>query len=126
MASKVEISEVESLIEEHREASPLFANGLITALNVLLDEPISLIDIEVDDTDKPITSDVIESTGSFTWALDQAKSKGERLIINSHKDSVLSFERNNYVITSNLRGREVLKEFPRYMIDAMNWKIYES
>jgi hypothetical protein len=114
MASKIEISEVEKLIEDNREANPLFTNGLISALNVLTDEPISLIDVVSEDGDL---------VGSFSWALDQAENKGKRLVMSSHKGSVLCFENHTYVMTSDLRGREVLTEFPMYMIKALNWKL---
>ena len=114
MASKVEISEVESLIEEHREANPLFANGLITALNVLLDEPIPLIEIAPGEEG----SDLV---GDFSWALDQVENHGKRVVMNCHKDAVLSFENNAYWLTSS--GREQLTEFPFYMIKGLNWKL---
>ena len=131
MASKIEISEVEKLIEEHREVNPLFANGLITALNVLLDDPVSLIEIKTDGSDIKLSPGEIthvgdkpdDMTGCFSWALSQAENNGKKVSRKSDSENTLSFENNVYIVTSDLRGREALTDFTMDMIKSNDWQI---
>jgi len=128
MATKAEVKAIVKEIAEHRVNQPAMANGLILALAILNDEhEPKYIDIKaklapgpimfVEDPKSPID-------GSFAYALTEMESNGNKVCQKGFKDSVMSFEGGRFYLTSPNRGRELLTEFPFYMVAAKNWVIY--
>ena len=122
MANKAEVKAIKKEIAEHRDNQPEMANGLILALAILNDEHEPKY-IGISPT--PIDPVMPVIKGSFAYALNEMESNGNRMHQTSNKGSVLSFEKGKYYLTCPIRGRELLTDFPFYMINSKNWVIYE-
>jgi hypothetical protein len=133
MATKAEVKAIKKEIAEHRELQPEMANGLILALAIVNDEhepkyisvPELMVLDPVDGSIAKVTTKSVMIEKSFAYALNEMENNGNKVYQTGFKETILSFEKGKFILTSDIRGREVLTEFPFSMVNAKNWVIYE-